>query len=42
VRLATCRADWSVLRFTNDEALLEPGRLAEAVRRHAAKIGVEG
>ena len=33
---------WTVLRFTNDEALLEPGRLAEAVRRHAARIGVEG
>jgi very-short-patch-repair endonuclease len=33
---------WTVLRFTNDEALLEPGGLAEAVRRHAAKIGVEG
>ncbi len=33
---------WTVLRFTNDEALLEPDRLAEAVRRHAARIGVEG
>ena len=33
---------WTVLRFTNDEALLESGRLAEAVRRHAARIGVEG
>ena len=26
---------WTVLRFTNDEALLEPERLVEAVRRHA-------
>ncbi len=26
---------WTVLRFTNDVALLEPERLVEAVRRHA-------
>ena len=26
---------WTVLRFSNDEALLEPERLVETVRRHA-------
>jgi hypothetical protein len=25
----------TVVRFTNDEAMLEPERLVEAVRRHA-------
>jgi len=29
---------WMVLRFTNDEALLEPERLVEAVRRHARAL----
>jgi very-short-patch-repair endonuclease len=33
---------WTVLRFTNDEVLMEPWKLAEAVRRHAASIGVVG
>lgn len=29
---------WTVLRFTNDEALLEAERLVEAVRRHARAL----
>ena len=31
---------WTVLRFTNDAALLEPERLIEAVRRHARALSL--
>ena len=31
---------WTVLRFSNDEALLEPERLMEAVRRHAQGLNL--
>ena len=31
---------WTVLRFTNDEALLEPERLVETVRRQAFALSL--